>query len=162
MVNQSRSRRLTMIIGVAVMLAASVAGTVNAAAVPPKATSSVTFSNVSACAFDSEYKWSGFGGAGMSAYGIVAMYMREPGQADVLMDFSQQGDSPAGATPKSGDLLYRFTDERSWIISFHPSADARLVVTGSLITEKAHYGTIEIPEARAESTPLAIPAACLV
>jgi len=159
---QSRSRRLTMVVGLAALLVVSMAGTVDAAAVPPKASSSVTFSYASACAFDSEYKWSGFGGAGMSAYGIVAMFMREPGHADVLMDFSQQIDSPAGATPKSGDLLYHFSNERDWIVSFQPSSDAQLVVTGALIAEKAHYGTIEIVEARAESAPLAIPAACLV
>jgi len=121
----------------------------------------MTVRTVAACSFEADYTWSGFGGSGMSAYGIVSLSLRTPGQADVLLTFSQQADSPAGATPKAGELVYPFADEAALITSASPQSGATLVIKGALFAEKAHYGIIEIVEARAESA-FAIPAACLL
>jgi hypothetical protein len=150
--------RLGKAVGVASLALALVAPS-GALAAPTKGTASVGLRYISDCIFEADYIWSGFGGAGLPAYGVVTMYFREPGQADQIVDFSQQSDS-AGQNAKAGELLYRFNDKRSWFVSVGPSADARIVVVGELIATPKHRDGYLVTGARAESNSLALPAAC--
>jgi hypothetical protein len=133
----------------------------SAAAGAPKAgASSVSLRLVESCVFEADYAWSGFGSAGTSATGALTMYLREPGEDDLVVTFSSYS-FPSAYTLKSGSFSYRFGDQRGFFVSVGLSADARIVMVGQLVYEKRHYGTLILDAARAESTPIPIPAACL-
>jgi hypothetical protein len=159
-ISRDSGRRVGWAVGAAV-LALALVMPASAMAASSKGTSSITLSNDSACVFGADYSWSGFGGAGLSAYAIVALYLRHPGQADQLITFSQQSDS-TGQNAKAGELVYSFGDQRSWFISVLSSldADSRVVAVGELIAVPRHLSSYLVTAARAESIPQTIPAAC--
>lgn len=128
--------------------------------VAARGTTTLQVTDQGGCVFEVDYTWAGFGGAGTPAYGGAAMYVREPGQTDVLMDFSGQV-YPADQTLKSGEFIRQF-DEHQWLQGYHVSADAQLVFDAALVAAPGHrrgeYGV-----AGSELVALlAIPAGCAV
>ena len=133
---------------------------VTAGPVAAKGTTTLHVTDQGGCVFEVDYTWAGFGGTGTPAYGGAAVYLREPGQTDVLMDFSGQV-YPADQTLKSGEFTRQF-DEHQWLQGYHVSADARLVFDAALTAAPGlGMGGYEVAGCEREAL-LPIPAGCTV
>jgi len=152
---------VALLAGLAILVI--LAGPTSAAKQPLRGTASVSLTGDTNCNMPITYTWSNFGGPNDAVEAHVALYLHQPGVAtDILLAFSQQSESPAGAVARGGSMTWQDSPQniRQFIQSVNPHGAATVVAYGSLIRQGKKGGVVAGSEAA--SAPMTLPMSCRI
>jgi len=158
MASSSKFRMAGAVMSAALVLSLLIVGTASAAggtAKPVKGTASVVTTGNAGCSIPVTYTWSGLGSPSDQVDVYVALYLREPGHADVLVDFNTGGDIGSGVA-RGGTFTFTFHPFGAFAAA---SGSAQLYGTGTLI-HKVPHGTAVLAGSPATSAAIALPMSC--